>query len=161
MLMNGAIHVSVHTLTQVHATHTCTHNICTNMDTCVRTCVHTHAHVLECASIYEQHTQAYLLTHVCVLLCSYTGTHTQVRMCLCTHSLTPHRHTPGTVRKHVLTKRTDREVGKGKSTPLGCVLRISFTSRREKESLSCAEPLTPPEPGLGLQGSLAGAKQDV
>lgn len=96
-------------------------------------------------------------------VCSYilTQAHTQIHMCLCTHSLTPHRHTPGTDGKHVLTKRTDREVGKESSTPLGCVLRISFTSRREKESLSCAEPLTPPESGLGLQGSLAGTKWNM
>ena len=50
-------------------------------------------HVRVHASIYEQHTQAYLLTHVCVLIHTHTGTHTNTHVSVHT-PLSLHTDTP-------------------------------------------------------------------
>lgn len=75
---------------------------------------HVHVH----ASIYEQHTQAYLLTHVCVLIHTYTGTHTNTHVSVHTPSHSTQTH-PRNCWKACVDKENRQRSWEGELHPSG------------------------------------------
>lgn len=153
------IYASVHTLTRAHE-HTCAHTYTTYVYKWGHTYTDTFACVHAYVRIYKDaHTSIYTVTCMRAHIQLHGHTRTLHR-CMCTHTLGPQTHTPGTVGKPV--NKENKQAGKRAAVPPLCVLRISFHIQKgewKRVTLPCTELVTSSEPGLGLQGSLAGYEQ--